>query len=116
MKEPQHRTTKQAASEFEVIMPLLEAMFSEFKEFSRKKPDAAIGKAKIAVVNRLLERAKVVLANEASARFLDLLDEQQVPLNSDVALMLSQWVAAMHAFRGRYFGWDGASQVWFTKG
>lgn len=107
--------TTEKANLHEVTMPLLTAMYGEFKEFSKKKPDDAVSKAKIKVVNRLLSRCREILASETSIDFLDLLDEDEVPQNSDVVLTLSQYVAAMRQFRSTYYGWEGAEQDWFTE-
>ena len=104
-------TWKQAESH-EVVMPLLKAMYEEFKVFGKKKPNGALGKNKIAVVNRLLEQCCVVLQSEASLAFLDLLDEDDVPQNSDVVLTLSQYVVAMEQFKKRYWTWD---KEWFIS-
>ena len=41
---------------------------------------------------------------------MDLLDEDQLPQNSDVVLILGQAVAAMEAFKERYFGFDSYSE------
>src|SRR5262249_53357869 len=105
-----HTTTAEKVELYEVTMPLLQAMYNEFKDLSRKKPDGAVNKAKIKVVNRLLERCRDVLKDELSIDYLDLVDEDDVPQNSDVALMISQYVAAMKQFHSTYFGWDGTKQ------
>ena len=102
----------QKADSWEMVNPLLEAMFSEFKDLSKKKPDGAVSKAKIGVVNRLLEACRQILADEGSLVFLDVLEEDDVPQNSDVTLMLSQYAAAMDQFRSANFGWDGSSHSW----
>jgi hypothetical protein len=96
-------TTTDKVDIYEVTMPLLRAMYSEFKEFSKKKPDEAVSKAKIRVVNRLLVQCQKVLESEASIDYLDILDEDDVPQNSDVVLMLSQYVTAMNQFRITYY-------------
>ena len=87
-------------------------MYSEFKELSKKKPDAAVSKAKIRVVNRLLDKGREVLHGEDSLNFLDLLDEDDVPQNSDVVLMLSQYDAAMEQFHTTYHSWNGIEDCW----
>jgi hypothetical protein len=46
---------------YEITMPLLQAMYREFKELSKKKPEGAVGKVKIKVVNRLLTKCQEVL-------------------------------------------------------
>ena len=101
-----YSTTQEQTDAWDVTMPLLKAMFGEFKELSKKKPDGAVSRGKISVVNRLLERCRMVLDEERSIEFLDLLDEDDVPQHSDVVLMLSQYVAAMEQFHSRYFGYS----------
>ena len=110
-------TTKEKALTHETTTPMLEAMYAEFKEISKKKPDSAINKSKIKIVNRLLEEVRTVLSEEASISFLDLLDEDDVPQASDVTLILSQYVAAMKAFRENHYGRDGSdyTYTWFIK-
>jgi hypothetical protein len=108
-------TTKEKSQTHETMTPLLKAMYSEFKELSKKKPDAAVGKSKIKIVNRLLERVQTVLSDEESIGFLDMLDEDDVPQASDVTLILSQYVAAMSAFREKYYGWEGSNHTWFIN-
>ena len=107
-------TTPKKAELYEVTMPMLQAMYSEFKEFSKKKPEDAVSKAKIKVVNRLLAKCREVLESEISIDYLDLFDEDDVPQNSDVVLMLSQYVAAMEQFRSKYYRWTGMDWEWFT--
>jgi len=91
---------------YEITMPLLQAMYREFKELSKKKPEGAVGKVKIKVVNRLLTKCQEVLEAEASIDYLDVLDEDDVPQNSDVVLTLSQYVAAMQQFQSTYYKYN----------
>lgn len=109
-----YSTSREKADAWEVATPLLKAMFAEFKELSKKKPEDAVSKGKIAVANRLLEQCRVVLNDEPSIEFLDLLDEDELPQHSDVVLMLSQYVAAMEQFEARYFGFSNLDmkQAW----
>lgn len=115
MKEVIFYTTDDKAQTHDNMMPLLKAMYAEFKEISKKKPDSAVNKNKIKIVNRLLEKVRVVLSDELSIDFLDLLDEDDVPQASDVTLIISQYVAAMDAFHEKYYGWNGSDHTWFTK-
>lgn len=109
------QTLKSKADSHDTTMPLLKAMYIEFKELSKKTPSAAISKQKITIVNRLLTRISEILVDEESIKFLDMLDEDDVPQMSDVTLMLSQYVAAMNAFKEKYHGWDGSTHKWFLK-
>ena len=110
-------TTAEKVELYGVTKPLLAAMYSEFREFSKKKPDDVVSKAKIKVVNRLLAKCQEVLELETSINYLDLLDEDDVPQNSDVVLMLSQYVAAMNQFHSTYYKQDrfGHEHYWHVR-
>ena len=84
-------------------MPLLAAMFKEFQELSKKKPDGALNKRKVEIVNRLLRDIHGILEGESTSAYLDLLDEDDLPQNSDVVLILGQTVVAMGTFREKYY-------------
>jgi hypothetical protein len=110
-------TTHNKADNHDTTMPLLKSMYLEFKELSKKKPDAAVSKNKIKMVNRLLESIRIVLADDKSIEFLDLLDEDDIPQMSDATLILSQYVASMEKFKSTYYGYNSPSNghIWFVK-
>ena len=110
--EELYYTTKDKTSIYETTMPLLNAMYSEFKELSKKKPDVVVSKSKIKITNRLLERIRMALESSSSIEFLDLLDEDDVPQMSDVTLILSQYVASMKEFRKRHYGYNKGKNQW----
>lgn len=115
MEEGQEYTTLDKVSTYNTTIPLLSAMYEEFKELSKKKPEAAVSKSKINIANRLIERVRIVLGDEESLYFLDILDEDDVPQTSDVTLIFSQYVAAMKAFHSKYYGYNGSDYDWFTE-
>ena len=47
--------TADKAAKHDDLMPLLAAMFREFQEASRKKPEAVLNKRKVVIVNRFTE-------------------------------------------------------------
>ena len=108
-------TTEEKAQTYDTTMPLLEAMYGEFKELSKRKPDAAVSKSKIKITNRLLEKVRMALEDSSSLEFLDLLDEDDVPQMSDVTLILSQYVASMEAFKERHFGYYKKERQWVIR-
>lgn len=108
------KTTPAKATLYEVTSPLLDSMYGEFKELSKKKPDGVPSETKINVVNRLLQACREILADEKSLQFLDLVDKDTVPQYSDVVLLLSQYSAAMKAFHSTYYGWNGVDHDWFV--
>jgi hypothetical protein len=113
MKTDQSSTTQQKANIHDTTSSLLDAMYAEFKELAKKKPDAAVSKNKITIVNRLLEKVREMLESESSIAFLDLLNEDDIPQVSDVTLILSQYAAAMDDFKSKYYGFNGMAHTWF---
>lgn len=110
--EDLYYTTAEKVEIYKTTMPLLNAMYTEFKELSKKKPDSAVSKGKIKITNRLLEKVRTVLEDSGSIDFLDLLDEDEVPQVSDVTLILSQYVASMDAFKKRHYGYYQGQHQW----
>lgn len=108
-------TTIEKARKHEALNPLLKAMHQEFQELSKKKSDGALNKGKVQIVNRLLKDVQTILDTEPSRPYLDLLDEESLPQNSDVSLILSQYCAAMKSFHEKYYGWNGLTHTWLTK-
>jgi hypothetical protein len=97
-------TTAEKGAKHDNLMPLLSAMFREFQDLAKKKPDGALNKRKVEIVNRLLRDVFQIIEGEATHAYLDLLDEDELPQNSDVVLILGQAVAAMEAFKEKYYG------------
>ena len=96
-------TIEASGEKHDNLMPLLQAMSREFQELSKKKPDGALNKRKVEIVNRLLREVHELLEEEPTSAYLDLLDEDDLPQNSDAVLILSQTVAAMERFREKYY-------------
>ena len=96
------RTNKEKKEIYERSHYLLSAMFSELQGLSRKKPDGALNKTKIRQINRLLEDLLQMLKDEPDTKYLELLNEDDVPTYSDVSLLLSQFDASVREFRKRY--------------
>jgi hypothetical protein len=95
-------TTTEKAARYDTLMPLLQAMFREFQDLAKKKPDGNLSKRKVEIVNRLLKDLISVLEGEPSRGYLDMLDDVELPQNSDVVLILGQFVAAMASFHSKY--------------
>jgi hypothetical protein len=116
------RTTKLLPTEaevdtYEMLHPMLDKIADEARELSKKKPDGALNELKVKMINRVLTQIKDLLKNESSVQFLDLLDTDIFPTNSDAILIISQYVAALSAFHDKYYGYDELNheQRWFTQ-
>jgi hypothetical protein len=101
---------------YELLHPLLTSILFEVKELSKKKQDEPLNKLKVGMINKILSQIKAdVLSDDPSREFLDLLDDETLPTNSDAVLIIAQYDAAMKQFHAKHFGWDGNNHRWFTK-
>jgi hypothetical protein len=118
-KKAQHQqfTTEEKATKYEMLFPMLEAVYIEIKELSKKKQDDVLNKLKVKMINRILEQVREILAGEPTIPFTELLDEEMLPSNSDTVLMLAQFKSAMVQFRAKYYGYDKEAMEsrWFVK-
>jgi len=102
--------------DYERPQPLIQSVYKEIKEFSKKKPDGVLNTLKVKMINRALKQIKDFLSDEPNIDFLELLDEEVIPSNSDAVLVVSQFLAVISQFRERYYGYDNDRGVtrWFT--
>ena len=70
---------------------------------SGKKQDEPLNLFKIKVINKKLEKAKLLLKNEQTIEFLELLDEVTLPTNSDAVLQITQFINALKSFKNKYY-------------
>lgn len=87
---------------YDLLSPLLHSLYEEMKELSAKKQDLVLNKVKVTMINRILRQIKDLLDKQPTLEFVDLLDEETLPSNSDAVLVLSQFRSAMRQFHERY--------------
>jgi hypothetical protein len=111
------KPTQAQVLEFEMLRPLLEKLLDETKELSKKKPDAALNKLKVGMINKILERLKSILSNEPIAQYLELLDDETLPTNSDAVYVIAQYETAMDQFRNEHREFDDENEEyeWVTR-
>jgi hypothetical protein len=85
--------------QFERLEQQLHAMLAEMSELSRKRPNDGLNKFKLKLVNVLLESLNAFLAAQKPFQDFQTFDENDLPTNSDVVVMLSQYAAAVFQFR-----------------
>ncbi|WP_461633373.1 hypothetical protein [Labilibaculum euxinus] len=88
--------------EFKMLSDMLHSVYSEMKEFSKKKPDDALNNFKVTNINRVLVKVKVLLKDEPTIDFLDLLDDESLPTNSDAILIIGQYTASIKTYRAKF--------------
>jgi hypothetical protein len=101
-----NKITQDAVTQYELLFPLLTGINTEMQELSKKKPDTPLNAFKVKTINRVLEPAKELLKEENMYPFLDILDADDIPTNSDVVLILSQYIKSMKIFHDKYYYYD----------
>lgn len=89
--------------DYELLKSMLYSQKKEFDLLSKKKSDEQLNPMKIKMANRVLEPLKELFKHENSHNFLDILNDDELPTNSDVVLIISQYESAIHDFRSRYY-------------
>lgn len=112
-KKPiQGRTNQEKVDVYETTAPLLAALYEEIQALSKKKPDGTLNQSKVQLINRLLTDIKDFLKDEPDKKYLDLINDEDLPQYSDVVLILSQYSASVNKFENKYYGWDGTEHTW----
>lgn len=115
ISEKQNLPLRSDINRYEMLEELLSSIYEEMKEFSKKKPDEALNKFKVTAVNRVLVQIKDIMKSEPTNEFLDLLDDDSLPSNSDSILIIGQFQAAMSRFRAKYCRREFGKDVWSTQ-
>ena len=111
-----NKITQDAVNQYELLFPLLTGVYNEMQELSKKKPDTPLNTFKVKSINRILEPSKEMFKKENMYSFLDILDVDDIPTNSDVVLVLSQYMKSMNIFHNKYYYYDSADGYkWRTK-
>jgi hypothetical protein len=104
------------AAAFDRLFPMLMAFVNEMSELSKKKPDGIVSPLKIRNINRLLTDLGKILDKDPSRAFVEMLDEETLPQNSDAVVLLSQWRAALSQYKALHHRKDPVTWEprWYT--
>ena len=92
--------SRQQVSGFEKTQAQLNGFFDEISALSRKKPDSAINKFKLKLINQCLNACKDILGSQyLPFEDFDLFNEDDLPTNSDVVVVLSQYLGCLEKLR-----------------
>ncbi|WP_019178015.1 hypothetical protein [Methanomassiliicoccus luminyensis] len=85
---------------FEKLDMQLYGFYEEVNKLSQKKPDEPINKFKLKLINQLLKDANVLLGKKyAPLDDFNQFDENLIPSNSDVSLIIAQYLECMDKLR-----------------
>lgn len=101
------------SQKFDMLYPMIKSDLAEIRELSKKKQDEPLNSFKVKMLNKKLGQVKELLREEPSIQYLELLDEETLPTNSDAVLMVSQFINAMTQFRDKYYTSDGSDWDFF---
>lgn len=93
------KITRKVADEIDMLEGFTKSFYVEIKELSKKKPNDALNEFKVKKINKVLERVKKVISEDPSSVYLDILDIDELPTNSDSAIVLNQFNSAIKNFR-----------------
>lgn len=104
---------------FEKTSTQLEILNNEISILSKKKPDNAINKFKLQIVNNILKNANELLGEQYKPfSEFTLFDEDVIPTNSDVVMILAQYIRCMGTLRSNnlIYDEDDDKYYWLIKG
>lgn len=109
--------TEHELDKFERLSPLLDSIYEEMKEFSKKKPEEILNSLKVNMINKVLTQVKDFLTKDPNIEFLELLDDVTLPSNSDTVLIIGQFRAILNQFKDRfyYYSTKDGTQRWHTQ-
>lgn len=112
-------TTESFVSTYNATNAVFLGLFKEIRELSKKKPEAVMSTNKVKLINRVLSDLKGILEAEPEGKFLDLLDDSDLPQTSDAVLVMVQYQTALMAFKNRYYrtytiGYTDRASAWIT--
>jgi len=105
--------------EFMKVLMQIQEVLGGFIELSKKKPNDCVNKFKLDLVNTLLSAANPII-NKQNKPFegFELFNEDDIPTNSDVVLILTQYVACLKKFGREQTSKDSDSynDYWIING
>jgi hypothetical protein len=103
--------------EFEAVEAQVSAAREELLVLVKKNPHDALSKFKLSLVNGLLRRANALLAEDERplADFSEF-DADELPSNSDVVVVLAQYLAALENLRVKHIQYSRGEWSWVSDG
>ena len=109
MARKQSKTTKQSSistvtaqdvATFDRLKNQMQQLYDEFTTLSKKSPDGSVNKFKLTFINEKLAEANDLLGEKFKpSKHFSTFDVDTLPTNSDVVMMLSQYLDALESWR-----------------
>lgn len=98
--------------QFERLQGQLESFHQELVVLVKKSPNDALNKFKLGLINSLLEKSNKLLGNKKPFGDFDHFDETAMPSNSDVLLIVSQYLSSFEKLRSDNIRMDMGRWYW----
>lgn len=109
--------TKQEVDNFEKLQAQLEGLHNEISALSKKSQNDALNKFKLKFVNKIISDSNELL-DENYKPFSDFetFEENDMPTNSDVAMMLTQYLSCFEKLRADNVKQERMNWYWVIDG
>lgn len=108
---------KEDIYEFVKLEQQLHSFLDDISELSKKKPNDPLNKFKLKFINTTLLKLNAILKDDRPFAEFEQFDVDDLPTNSDVVLLLSQYAAAVLRFRMENTTTDDDDEsVWIVSG
>jgi hypothetical protein len=102
---------------FEKLSGQLISVYEEISLLSKKNPNDAVNKFKLRFLNKLLDDSNKFLTDEYKPyEEFNIFDEDDMPQNSDVVFILSQYLQCFEKFRADQVILEYGTWYWHVKG
>jgi hypothetical protein len=102
---------------FEKLSGQLISVYEEISLLSKKNPNDAVNKFKLRFLNKLLDDSNKFLTDEYKPyEEFNIFDEDDMPQNSDVVFILSQYLQCFEKFRADQVILEYGTWYWNVKG
>jgi hypothetical protein len=101
---------------FERVQSQIEQLHKEMSVLAKGKPDNPINKFKLKIINEKLQEANTFLIGSFKplAEF-ELFGEADLPTNSDVVIVLAQYMEGLEGWRSAHVEYDSGDHRWYWK-
>lgn len=105
--------TKKEIDTFEKVQSQLESIYEEISLLSKKSQNDALNKFKLGFINKVLEETNKVLKDKYKPfKEFDFFNEEDIPTNSDVVFIISQYFGCLEKLRNDNIEWSGIEGSW----
>lgn len=108
---------KREAELFDKTYAQMEALHTEIASLSKKSPTDGVNKFKLKLINKVLEKANAGLKGKYKPfEDFEVFEEDDLPTNSDVTMILSQYLGCMEELRSANIQLYGGCWYWNIRG